>query len=82
LCGYGDNITRYLYYEQLVKDNIAVYRQNDPFNECEKYTTEELLLMFKTEAQSICKEPEEVCSIAESALNDFVKCYGKYVRLV
>ncbi len=28
------------------------------------FTEEELLLMFKTEAQSICKNPEDVLSIA------------------
>lgn len=38
--------------------------------------------MFKAEAQSICKEPEGVRTIAESALSDFIKCYGSYVRFV
>ncbi len=47
-----------------------------------KFTVEELLSIFKAEAQSICKKPEDILSIAESTLNDFVKCYSKYVRIV
>ncbi len=46
------------------------------------FTEEELLLMFKTEAQSICKNPEDVLSIAESTLIDFIECHRKYVRIV
>ena len=45
-----------------------------------KFTTEELLSIFKVEAQHICKSPDEVYSIAESVLNDFIKWHGKYVR--
>ncbi len=59
-----------------------MYRQDIAFNKCAKYTKEELLSMFKAEAQLICKEPEDVRTIAESALKDFIKCYGEYVRFV
>ena len=47
-----------------------------------KYTVEELLSMFKAEAQTICKKPEDSLSVAESTLSDFIKCYSKYVRVV
>ncbi len=47
-----------------------------------KYTAEELLSMFKAEALSICKKPEDVLSTAESTFSDFIKSYGEYVRLV
>jgi len=46
------------------------------------FTVEELLSIFKAEAQSICNKPEDVLSIAESTLCDFIKRYNKYVRLV
>ena len=59
-----------------------MYKPDIAYNECTKYTTEELLLMFSAEAQSICKKPEDVRVIAESALSDFIKCYGRYVRFV
>ncbi len=59
-----------------------MYRQDIASNKCAKYTKEELLSMFKAEAQFICKEPEDVRIIAESALSDFIKCYGSYVRFV
>ena len=59
-----------------------MYKQDMVFNECAKYTTEELLSMFKAEAQSICKEPDDVRTIAESTLKDFIKCHGSYVRFV
>jgi hypothetical protein len=59
-----------------------MYRKDIAFNKCTKYTKEELLSMFKAEAQFICKEPEDVHTIAESALSDFVKCYGSYVKYV
>lgn len=59
-----------------------MYKQSIAIDECAKYTREELLSIFKAEAQLICKEPEHVRIIAESALNDFIKCYGSYVRLV
>jgi hypothetical protein len=38
--------------------------------------------MFKAEALSICKKPEDVLSTAESTFSDFIKSYGEYVRLV
>jgi hypothetical protein len=59
-----------------------MYKQDIAFNKCTKYTKEELLTMFKAEAQFVCKEPEDVRTIAESALSDFIKCYGRYVRIV
>ena len=59
-----------------------MYKQDIAIDECSKYTREELLSIFKAEAQLICKEPEGVRIIAESALSDFIKCYGSYVRLV
>jgi len=58
-----------------------MYEQNNTGNSA-KFTVEELLSMFKTEAQSICKEPEDILSIAESTLSDFIKSYSRYVRLV
>ncbi len=57
-----------------------MYKQDIDFNKCAKYTKEELLSMFKAEAQFICKEPEDVRTIAESALSEFVKCYGSCVK--
>ncbi len=62
--------------------NITMYKQDIAFNKCEKYTIEELLSMFKAEAQFICKDPEDVRTIAESALSDFINRYGSYVRFV
>jgi hypothetical protein len=59
-----------------------MYKQGIAINECAKYTKEELLSIFKAEAQSICKEPEDVRAIAESVLRDFIKCHGSYVRFV
>ena len=48
-----------------------------------KFTVEELLSMFKTEAQSICKKPEDVLSIAESTLRSILSsAIVKYVRIV
>ena len=58
-----------------------MYQQNNADNSV-KFTVEELLSMFKAEAQSICKKPEDILSIAESTLSDFIKCYSRYVRLV
>ncbi len=55
-------------------------QQNSAGNSA-KFTVEELLSMFKAEAQSICKKPEDVLSIAESTLRDFVSCYSQYVRV-
>ena len=59
-----------------------MYKQDVAFNKCAKYTIEELLSMFKAEAQSIYKEPEDVRTVAESALSDFIKCHKSYVRFV
>jgi hypothetical protein len=36
--------------------------------------------MFKAEAQFICKESEDVRTVAESTLSDFIKCHENYVR--
>ncbi len=58
-----------------------MYEQNNAGNSV-KFTVEELLSMFKTEAQSICKEPEDIPSVAESTLRDFIKSYSRYVRFV
>ncbi len=59
-----------------------MYRQDIAFNKCAKYTIEELLSMFRAEAQFICKKPEDVSTVAESALSDFIRCHGSYVRFV
>ncbi len=58
-----------------------MYKQ-DNAGDSAKFTVEELLSMFKTEAQSICKKPEDILSIAESTLRDFIECHSKYVRVV
>ena len=58
-----------------------MYQQNNAGNSAQ-FTVEELLSMFKTEAQSICKEPEDILSIAESTLSDFIKSYSRYARFV
>ncbi len=58
-----------------------MYQQNNAGNGA-KFTVEELFSMFKTEAQSICNKPEDILSVAESTLRDFIKCYSKYVRIV
>ena len=63
---------------KIVEDKM--HKQNVDSNKYLRYTTEELLLIFKEEAQHICKRPDEVHSISESTLNDFIKCHGKYVR--
>ncbi len=57
-----------------------MYKKDVACNEYTKFTIEELLSIFKVEAQCICKNTDEVHSIAESALNDFIKWHGKYVR--
>ncbi len=57
-----------------------MHRQNVDSNKYLKFTVEELLSIFREEAQYICKRHDEVHSISESALNDFIKCHGKYVR--
>lgn len=59
-----------------------MYKQNIAFNKCAKYTIEELLSMFRAEAQFICKRPEDVRTVAEGALSDFIKFHGSYVRFV
>ena len=55
--------------------------QQDSIGNSGKFTVEELLSMFKTEAQSICKKPEDILSIAESTLRDFIECHSKYVKV-
>ena len=49
-----------------------MYKQDSAYNST-KYTAEELLSMFKAETKSICKKPEDVLSIAERILSDFIK---------
>ncbi len=58
-----------------------MYEQDNAGNSA-KFTVDELMSMFKTEAQSICKKPEDIPSIAESTLSDFIKSYSRYVRFV
>jgi len=58
-----------------------MYKQDNAGNSA-KFTVEELLSMFRMEAQSICKKPEDTISIAESTLSDFIKTYSRYVRFV
>ncbi len=57
-----------------------MYKQDIACNEYTKFTTKELLSIFRVEAQHICKRPDDVNSISESTLNDFIKWHGKYVR--
>ena len=57
-----------------------MHKQNVGSNDYVKFTTQELLSIFKVEAQHICKRPDDVHSISESTLNDFIKWHGKYVR--
>ena len=57
-----------------------MHKQNVGSNNYVKFTTEELLSIFKVAAQRICKSPDDVHSISESTLNDFIKWHGKYVR--
>ncbi len=59
-----------------------MYKQDITRSKYEKFTTEELLSIFKVEAQHICGKHDDVHSIAVSTLNDFIKCHGKYVRFV
>jgi len=58
-----------------------MYEQDNAGNSV-TFTVEELLSMFKAEAQSICKKPEDILSVAESTLSDFIKCYSEYVRII
>jgi len=60
---------------------MTMYEQ-DHAGSSAKFTVEELLSIFKAEAQSICKKPEDILSVAESTLSDFIKCYSKYVSIV
>ncbi len=57
-------------------------KQDATFNTHETYTTDELLSIFVKEAKQICNEPDELHSIAESALNDFTLNHPEYVRFV
>ncbi len=59
-----------------------MYKQDVTTNKHAKFTIEELLSVFRVEAQHICRKPEEVYSIAESTLNDFIKWHGKYVKFI
>lgn len=59
-----------------------MYKQDTNFNKCSKYTIDELLAMFRAEAQFICEKPEDVCAVAESALSDFIKCHRSYIKFV
>ncbi len=59
-----------------------MYKQDVACNEYTKFTTEELLSIFKVEAQHICERPDEVYSTAVSTLYHFIKNHGKYVRFV
>ncbi len=51
-------------------------------NKCAKFTIEELLSIFRVEAQHICKKPDDVNYISESTLNDFIRYHGQYVSFV
>ncbi|MCP4255561.1 MAG: hypothetical protein GY775_19575 [Candidatus Scalindua sp.] len=57
-----------------------MYKQNNVAAST-TFTVDELLSMFKTEAQYICKKPEDILSIAESTLSDFIECHSKYVKV-
>ncbi len=57
-----------------------MHKQNVGTNNYVKFTIEELLSIFKVEAQHICNSADDVNSISESTLNDFIKWHGKYVR--
>jgi hypothetical protein len=57
------------------------HKQDLTRKEYAKFTKDELLSMFREEAQHICKEPTDVNSIAESALSDFIMNHGKYISL-
>ncbi len=57
-------------------------KQDVTTNKHAKFTTEELLSVFRIEAQHICRRPDEVHSIAVSVLNDFIRYHGKYVRFI
>jgi hypothetical protein len=58
------------------------HKQEVARNKYEKFTTDELLSIFKEEARHICKKPNEADSIAESALGDFIKRHGQYIRFI
>jgi hypothetical protein len=51
-------------------------------SKCAKFTIEELLSIFRVEAQYICKKPDDVHSISESTLKDFISYHGQYVSFV
>jgi hypothetical protein len=56
-----------------------MHKQDIVCNKYTKFTTEELLSIFKLGAQHICKQPYEVHFVAERALNDFIKNHDQYV---
>ncbi len=55
--------------------------QDATCNKYARFTTEELLSIFKVEAQHICKKFDEVHSIAVSTLNDFIRYYTNFKPL-
>ena len=46
-----------------------------------KFTKHELLSIVEEEAKHICEKSDDVHSIAETALNDFIRRYGKFVQI-
>ena len=69
----------YFYNFENLKDE-KMNKQNVISNNYVKFTREELLSIFRVEAQHICKSSDDVHSISESTLNDFIKWHSKYVR--
>ena len=57
-----------------------MHKRETSTNQYEKFTREELLTIFREEAQYICRKPEEIDSFAESALLYFIKRYEKHVK--
>jgi hypothetical protein len=51
-------------------------------SKCAKFTIEELLSIFKVEAQHICKKPDEIYPLAISTLKDFIRYHGQYVSFI
>ncbi len=55
--------------------------QDATCNKYAKFTIEELLSIFRVEAQHICKKPDYVHSISESTLSDFIRYYTNFKPL-
>ncbi|MDR4498294.1 MAG: hypothetical protein MRK02_10305 [Candidatus Scalindua sp.] len=72
----GDNLT----YLRQKAVSWEMHKRETTTKKYEKFTKEELLTIFKEEAQYICRKPEEIDSFAESAFLYFIKRYGKYVK--